>query len=119
MLGSIEPHAVREFRNQDLEWLIHRQIYTKQIDVLQLEYTVMAQYAAQFRQIPSIVFEHDVYFQSIARALPTTKGLLQGAQSRWEYLRALRYEVSELPRADRVQVCSRENRDYLNRSSLN
>jgi GT2 family glycosyltransferase/glycosyltransferase involved in cell wall biosynthesis len=112
-LGSMEPHAVREFRTQDVEWLIHRQIYTRQIDVVQLEYTVMAQYAGQFRRIPSIVFEHDVYFQSIARGLPETKGLLQRLQARWEYLRALRYEVRELPRADRVQVCSRDNREYL------
>jgi GT2 family glycosyltransferase/glycosyltransferase involved in cell wall biosynthesis len=111
--GSIEPHAVREFRSQDLEWLIHRQIYLHQIDVLQLEYTVMAQYAARFRHIPSIVFEHDVYFQSIARALPTTRGLLTRLQARWEYLRALHFEVTRLKDADRVQVCSRENREYL------
>lgn len=112
-LGSIEPHAVREFRTQDLEWLIHRQIYTRQIDVVQLEYTVMAQYAGRFRRIPSVVFEHDVYFQSIARGLANAKGVVQRLQARWEYLRALRYELRELPRADRVQVCSRENREYL------
>ncbi len=111
--GAMEPHAVREFRSKDLEWLIHRQIYLHRIDVLQLEYTVMAQYAGRFRHIPSIVFEHDVYFQSIARALPTTRGLLGRLQARWEYLRALRYEVTELRHADRVQVCSRENREYL------
>lgn len=113
VIGAIDPHAVREFRNHDFEWLIHRQIYTRQIDVLQLEYTVMAQYAGRFRQIPSMVFEHDVYFQSIARGLPTTRSLVQRLQARWEYLRALRYEVRELPHADRVQVCSRENREYL------
>src|SRR5581483_8640133 len=44
-LASPEPHAAREFRNRDLAWLIHRQIYTKSIDVLQLEYLVMGQYA--------------------------------------------------------------------------
>ena len=33
--GSMEPHAVREFRNPDLALLIHRQILTKQIDVVQ------------------------------------------------------------------------------------
>lgn len=111
--GSAEPHAVREFRNPDLEWLIHRQIYTQEIDVVQLEYTVMAQYAAGFRQIPSIVFEHDIYFQSIGRALPNMKGAITKAQARWEYLRALRYEIRQLPHADRIQVCSRENREYL------
>ncbi len=111
--GGAEPHAVREFRNRDLEWLIHRQIYTQEIDVVQLEYTVMAQYAGRFQQIPSIVFEHDVYFQSIARALPQMKGAIGKAQARWEYLRALRYELKQLPHSDRIQVCSRENREYL------
>ena len=48
-LGSMEPHAAREFRNRDLAWLIHRQIYLRRVDVLQLEYTAMAQYAGEFR----------------------------------------------------------------------
>src|SRR5262249_48399568 len=73
-IGSIEPHAIREFRNRDLAWLIHRQIYTKKIDVLQLEYTVLGQYAGGFQRIPTILFEHDVYFQSIARRLPFMRG---------------------------------------------
>ena len=48
--GSLRPRAVREFANDDLEWLIHRQLYSKQIDVLQLEYTPLAQYA---RRLPA------------------------------------------------------------------
>src|SRR6185437_9262771 len=50
VFGSPEPHAIREFRNADLAWLIHRQIYLRRIDVLQLEYTVLGQYAGQFRR---------------------------------------------------------------------
>jgi len=112
-LASPEPHAAREFRNRDLAWLIHRQIYTKSIDVLQLEYLVMGQYAGHFRNIPSILFEHDVYFQSIARRLPYMSGFLDRLVSRWEYLRAIRYELKLLPHLDRIQVCSRDNADYL------
>jgi GT2 family glycosyltransferase len=112
-LGSMEPHAVREFRNRDLAWLIHRQIFTQRIDVLQLEYTVMAQYAGRFRRIPSMLFEHDIYFQSIARRLPYMTSTLEKLTARWEYLRALRYELRVLERPDRVQVCSRENAGYL------
>ena len=112
-LGDIVPHAVREFRNPTLAWLIHRQILNKQIDVLQLEYTVMAQYVGEFRRIPSIVFEHDVYFQSIARGLPFMRNALQRLQARFEYLRALRFELRQLPHADRVQVCSADNRRVL------
>jgi O-antigen biosynthesis protein len=111
--GSTEPHAVREFRNPDLAWLIHRQIFTKQIDVLQLEYTVLGQYAGRFQRIPSILFEHDIYFQSIARRLPFMTNTIEKLQARWEYLRALRYELRMLPLPDRIQVCSRDNREYL------
>lgn len=112
-LGSTEPHAPREFRNRDLAWLIHRTIYTRKIDVLQLEYTVLGQYAGEFRHSPSMLFEHDVYFQSIARRLPYMHGFVERLEARWEYLRALRYELKLLPRMDRVQVCTRDNAEYL------
>jgi len=111
--GSIEPHAIREFRNDDLAWSIHRQIFLHQIDVLQLEYTVLGQYAGQFHNIPSVLFEHDVYFQSIARRLPFMTRLTERLQARWEYLRALRYELRLLPKLDRIQVCSADNARYL------
>jgi GT2 family glycosyltransferase/glycosyltransferase involved in cell wall biosynthesis len=111
-LGSTEPHAAREFRNADLAWLIHRQLYRHQIDVLQLDYTVMGQYAGHYAHIPSILFEHDVYFQSIARGLPYMSGA-EKLKAQWEYLRALRYELRVLPHLDRIQVCSRDNAEYL------
>jgi O-antigen biosynthesis protein len=112
-IGSIVPFAVREFRNAELRWMIQRKIYQNRIDVLQLEYTVMGQYAGGFRHIPSIVFEHDVYFQSVARRMPFIRGLFPRIRARWEYLRALRYELRMLPKTDRVQVCSDDNARYL------
>jgi GT2 family glycosyltransferase/glycosyltransferase involved in cell wall biosynthesis len=112
-MGSILPHAVREVANEDLEWLIHRQIYRKQIDVLQLEYTSMAQYRGEYRRIATALFEHDVYFQSIGRGLGRSPGILDGLKARFEYLRALRYELRTLPRFDQVQACTPANRDYL------
>lgn len=111
--GSLVPHAVREFANPDLAWLIHRQICTKRIDVIQLEYTPLAQYHGHYRNLLCVLFEHDIYFQSLGRALKERRGLLWKAQAAFEYLRALRYELRTLPHLDRVQVCSRENRDYL------
>ena len=76
-MGSLEPYAVREFANDDLEWLIHRQMYCKQIDLLQLEYTPMAQYRGEFRRIATALFEHDVYFQSIGRGLGHMIGVVR------------------------------------------
>jgi len=111
--GPLEPYAVREFHNEELEWLIHRQIYLRQIDVVQLEYTVLAQYGCDFRRIAVALFEHDIYFQSIGRGLGHMAGLTAEMKARGEYLRALRYELRSLPRFDQVQVCTAANREYL------
>ncbi len=104
--GSILPHSVRDFASDDLFWLIHRQIYTRRIDVVQYEYTPLAQYRCDFRHVAQFLFEHDVYFQSVGRAV-------RGPKSALEYLRALHYETTALGAFDRVQVCSRENGRYL------
>jgi len=111
--GALLPYAVREFHNEDLEWLIHRQIYLHNIDVVQLEYTVLAQYHCDFRRIPVAMFEHDIYFQSVGRGLGHMPGLTAEVKARGEYLRALRYELRALPLFDQVQVCTAANRDYL------
>ena len=112
-MGSLLPHSVREFANEDLDWLIHRQLYQKGIDVLQLEYTPLAQYHGDYRRIVCALFEHDVYFQSIRRGLGHMIGFTEEVKARIEYLRALRYELRVLPQFDQVQVCTPANRDYL------
>jgi GT2 family glycosyltransferase/glycosyltransferase involved in cell wall biosynthesis len=111
--GSALPYAVREFANADLEWLLHRQIYTRAVDVVQLEYTSLGQYHFNFRRIACLLFEHDVYFQSIGRGLAGTRSLIRKTKAAFEYLRALRYELKILTKFDRIQVCSPANGDYL------
>ncbi|MEJ7608831.1 MAG: glycosyltransferase [Bryobacteraceae bacterium] len=108
--GSILPHAVSEFRNDDLEWLIQRQIYAGKVDVLQLEYTPLGQYAGQFQRLCSILFEHDIYFQSIGRQLPNLRNLKKGkpCSSIFEP-----FASCAAASHDRIQVCSRDNRDVL------
>ncbi len=112
-LGSIVPHAVSEYSNADFAWILHRQIYLREIDVVQLEYTPLGQYAAAFNRIAVILFEHDIYFQSIARGFAQTRRLIARFTSRFEYLRALRWELRMLPHVDRIQVCSPQNGAYL------
>ena len=107
------PHAVGEFDIPQLRWLIHREIFTGHIDVVQLEYTPMAQYSEQYRRVVNALFEHDIYFQSIARALGSSPRGSVRWKAGFEYLRALRYELSILPGCDLVQVCTRENGRYL------
>jgi GT2 family glycosyltransferase len=111
--GSLLPHAVREFANDDVEWLIHRQIYLRQIDVVQMEYLPMAQYGGAFQRIGTALFEHDIYFQSIVRGLGHWPGMMDEVKARIEYLRALRYELGAVRNFDQVQVCTPANRSYL------
>jgi GT2 family glycosyltransferase len=111
-IGAITPFAVREFRDMELEWLIHRQIFNHKIHAVQLEYTQLGQYAGPYRRLVWTLFEHDVYFQSVGRILKSLgpAGKLSGFV---EYLRALRYELKLLPTLDEVQTCTEENTRHV------
>ncbi len=112
-LGSIDPHAVEEFAGRDVQWLIDRITYLHRVDIIQIEYTAMGQYLERYRNIAAVLFEHDVYFQSIIRTAEFFESPLAKWKARFEYLRALRFELNLLKRCDQVQVCTVENRDYL------
>ncbi|MBI4893500.1 MAG: glycosyltransferase [Acidobacteria bacterium] len=107
-IGAITPFAIREFRDPELEWMIHRQIFNKKIHVVQLDYTQLGQYAGPCRQLVWTLFEHDVYFQSVARILKSL-GPFGKVKGSMEYLRALHYELRLLPMFDEVQTCTEEN----------
>ncbi|MBI2680666.1 MAG: glycosyltransferase [Candidatus Solibacter usitatus] len=113
LITEIAPQGVREFAIAELEWLIHRQLYLKRIDVLQLEYSPLAQYAARFQQMACVLFEHDIHFQALARGREHFARASDRAYLAYEYLRVLRYELRTLPHCDRVQVCTADNREYL------
>jgi len=107
---TLTPSAMREFAVKDFAWLIQRSIYLQNIDVLQLEYTILGQYAGRFRHIPCLLFEHDISVQSLGRRLRTCRF---DADLFLEYLRMRFYEPRLLKRFTRVQVCSAENARYL------
>jgi len=111
--ASTLPFAIREFREREMAYLLNRIVYLNQVDVVQLEYTVFGQYGGDYRHIASTLFEHDVSFQSIARGFRYIQQPVLKFKAVWEYLRMLRYELALLPRFDVVQVCTRENRLYL------
>jgi GT2 family glycosyltransferase len=112
-LAATRPHAIGEFDMPEVRWLIHRTIFTRGIDVIQLEYTPLAQYLEDYGRVANILFEHDIYFQSIARGLPFMRGKIERTKAKFEYLRALHFELKTLPHCDRIQVCTRENREFL------
>jgi GT2 family glycosyltransferase/glycosyltransferase involved in cell wall biosynthesis len=111
--ASTAPHAIGEFDIPQVRWLMQRIILQQRIDVVQLEYTPLGQYLEPYARILNVLFEHDIYFQSIARGLPFMVGTLDRLKAKFEYLRAIRFELETLPHSDLIQVCTRENRQYL------
>jgi glycosyltransferase involved in cell wall biosynthesis len=107
---TLTPNAIREFRIRDFEWAIHRSILLESIDVVQLEYTTMGQYAGHYRNIPCILFEHDISTQSLGRRI---KAGDREFGTLLEYLRMRLYEPKLLKSVARVQVCSEDNARYV------
>ncbi len=107
---TLSPNGVREFNAHEMRWAIHRAIYRHSIDVVQLDYTVLGQYAGNFKHIPCILFEHDISMQSLSRQIRA---------SGWkfnlllEYTRMRIFEPRMLKNFSRVQVCSSRNERYL------
>ena len=107
---TLKPNAVREFGVRDFAWVIHRTILLESIDLLQLEYTILGQYASGYCRIPCMLFEHDISSQSLRRRVRVSR-------FDWdlvlEYVRMRIYEPRLLKRFTRVQVCSEENSKSL------
>lgn len=109
----ILPHAVQHFWHPEFEWNLHKEIYQKEIDVLQLEYTQLAIYAPEFKRIGSFLFEHDVYFQSVWRGIAGETSSSLRWKRFYEYLRALRFERQAIQHFDEVHLCTAANRRFL------
>jgi GT2 family glycosyltransferase len=112
-VGGLRPHAAEAFLNEEFRWKMHRTILLRNVDIVQLEYTQLATYWAEFRQIATFLFEHDIYFQSVGRSMKGVEDPKQWVEHVYEYLRALRFERRVVRRFDSVQVCTAENRRYL------
>ena len=112
-IGGLRPHAAEAFFNEEFRWKMHRTMLLRDVDVLQLEYTQLATYWAEFGRIATFLFEHDIYFQSVRRAMSGVENAKQWAEHVYEYLRALRFERRVVRRFDGVQVCTAENRRFL------
>ena len=110
---GLTPYAVRHFRSADFERRLHRLIWERDIDLVQLEYVQMAQYGGGWRHTPAALFQHEVYSQSVRGAVVEARQPGELLRALGEWLRALRYELRALPAMDLVQTCSEDDRRLL------
>ncbi|MBI2819055.1 MAG: glycosyltransferase [Acidobacteria bacterium] len=102
----VRSHAEQTFYDPEFASMLEKMIYLHDIDLIQFEYTQLAQYRLPLRNIPQCLFEHDLYFRSVGRQLFSGNGgWIQKTQAGLEWLRGLRYEVSAAEQFDAVFTC--------------
>jgi GT2 family glycosyltransferase/glycosyltransferase involved in cell wall biosynthesis len=110
----IHAHAQQTFHDPDFAALLDKMVLLHHIDVIQFEYTQMAQYRLPIKTVPQCLFEHDIYFRSVQRQLSGgSGGLLDKSREALEWLRGLRYEVAAAERFDAVFTCHEQERRTL------
>lgn len=117
-LGKLLPPNARIFESHRAGQRVLDLLKTHRIDVLQLEYTELAQYRRLAENVKVIVVEHDIAFRSLhrrrqlgfAERYPGSK--IFGATF-GDWMRLLRYEVTACRQAEQVHVMSAEDSQYL------
>jgi len=114
----LDPPNARLFGSQRAAVRIRELVETRGIDVLQLEYTELAQYRRAVPGTPTILVEHDVAFRSFRRR--SSLGFLERfPDSRHfgagfgDYMRLLRHEVTACREVEQVHVMSADDGRYL------
>ena len=111
---SMHSNAEHTFRDPHFAALLDQMVFLHDIDIIQFEYTQLAQYHLPLQHTPQCLFEHDVYFQSVARQLFSRRGgLLVKSRELLEWLRSLRFEVGAVQKFDAIFTCHEEEKRLL------
>ena len=106
------PAQVRRYQSRSLQALIARIRQDWEPDLIQIEYTVLAEFRESAGAIPAILVEHDVTFglyRQLAANQPTTR-------SRDEFERWRTFEQQWLPKFDAVWTVSNAERSLALRA---
>ncbi len=110
----LASHAEQTFHDPEFAARLDRMVLVHGIDVIQFEYTQMAQYHLPLRHLPQCLFEHDVYFRSVQRQLFSRPGgLLRKGRELLEWLRSIRYEIRAVRKFDAVFTCHEQEQRLL------
>ncbi len=104
---GLTPYAVRCFSSDDFRRRVQRALFRSDADILQIEYTQLGQYGGGLAHTPTVLFEHDVYFQATRRRMLRARRAGEFCEAFVEWLRALQYEPRMLRRMDEVHACSK------------
>ena len=101
-LWAIEPFVVDEFYSPKMREEIHRLLSMKDFDIVQAEYTQMAQYVPHTRRSCTLLTEHEVAFATHYRAFRTLPMSWDKFRAFMGWLLMLDYEVKACRRCDKI-----------------
>ncbi|MEW6071631.1 MAG: glycosyltransferase, partial [Planctomycetota bacterium] len=119
LLGLGAPNA-QLFASEALEARIRELVHTLGIDVVQLEYTELGQFARASDGVPVILTEHDIARRQHRRRrrLAFHRRFPEGndfGRTYLDWVRTARYEIAVCRRADRVLAMSADDAGFLAR----
>ena len=100
------PQQVAEYRNTAMAGLIRRLCLAREVDLVQLEFTQMAEFRDHTGAVPLILVEHDITF-SLYRQLA---GTLRDPATRLQYELWLSFERAALQCSNAVWTMSEQDR---------
>jgi glycosyltransferase involved in cell wall biosynthesis len=101
------PDQVTEYRNSAMADLVHRLCGDRQIDLVQLEYTQMAEYRKYAGSAPVLLVEHDITF-TLYQQLAETPG---NPRAGYQFKLWKGFERESLGAVDAVWTMSERDRD--------
>ncbi|MGH9782803.1 MAG: glycosyltransferase, partial [Terriglobia bacterium] len=111
---SLRSNAEQTFFDPQFAARLDKLVFFHDIDLIQFEYTQLAQYRLPLERTPQCLFEHDVYFRSVRRQLLSgAGGVGDKAREFVEWLRARRFEVTAAGQFDAVFTCHEEEQRLL------
>lgn len=109
----LEPFVVSEFNSPQMGAEIHRLLAEKDFDIVQIEYTQMAQYVPNSRRFCTLLTEHEVAFATHRRAFESLSFSWDKFRALMGWLMMIDYELKACRRLDKIVTLTEADRKEL------
>jgi GT2 family glycosyltransferase/glycosyltransferase involved in cell wall biosynthesis len=109
----LEPFVVSEFNSSQMGAEIHRLLSERDFDIVQIEYTQMAQYVPNTRRSCTLLTEHEVAFATHRRAFESFPPSWEKFRALMGWLMMIDYELKACRRFDKIVTLTDADRKEL------
>lgn len=109
----LEPFVVSEFNSSRMGDEIHRLLSERDFDIVQIEYTQMAQYLPNTRRSCTLLTEHEVAFATHRRAFASLPSSWEKFRALMGWLMMIDYELKSCRQFDRIVALTDADRKEL------